>query len=871
MATLIQNIESLYGSKHSSEWQEEKQVIPDLLRRIEQDLSPVYLPLPDVAFMGSTAVVWTVQDTKLHVTRALKMPRPRAGKISKLVKVIRDEAAKLKSLTHQNIIRVYWNSEVEVNETLYPYYIMEFLPGIKDFRKILTSSKVDFGHLIEILAEIIDGMTYLHAHEIIHCDIKPENLLAPEGSPPLVADLGYAKYFFTGGASIEDALTEVTFTQKYAHPDLRKLLKAATDSAANISEIKRSELRFAFDLYSLGRTIFELMRLFLCHQVNDPYSKRISDDDQSFEFLKTPLERQVAGLDPYTWHYLWIIASRLLDGQNDSANCAPGLSVRVMEQIKYHSITEVQLDFLKLRNRYSIEHWIPELNIYDKGVLQIASHSPVVFSDRVKDIYNHPHMNRLARLSQLGVLRYIYPGAGHSRLEHSLGTFSNVCRYVRSLYNDYANPLFKSIMSDQDIKAVLLAGLLHDLGQYPFAHDLEEVYRGLFEHEDFTFEVLESPTRLDGFKPICDLVKEQWGIDVTRIQAIINPKRKEASFDFRTQILSSIIDGPIDADKLDYLYRDSVHLGVLYGQSLDFDRLCKCLTVTYSDADKAACIGISEKGRISAESVAFARYAMFMCAYWHHTSRALKVMLREATKDVLNLVGRSEGERKGFRDEFKAYAFEGLGGPVQLDLLAEPALLNPNKMDHSDATMLAWFNRKAGPKGQRMIEAVLNRRIYQRIRVISCQLAPHLHKVISDLFSVHPETVVDKFVHGFEERLRDEVIKRWKSSGDVPTAWTEELIRVDPLILIDAPWYQGAAEKELRYLREESAGTYETEGSVVWRTLHEHFNENVSKIRVFAHWEWDERISHVLKPSEIDRLLGDTYEELTRQGHIKKR
>jgi serine/threonine protein kinase len=872
MAALINRIESIYALKKPSDWPDERPIVTTLIKQIEDDISSNYAVLDDTVHMGSTALVWTVKDKKLGVTRALKMPRPRAGKIPKLIKVIRDEAEKLKSLNHQNVIKIYWHSQVTVNDNAYPYYIMEYLPEIKDFRQILTDSQLTLQRLIELLAEIAEGIACLHANDIIHCDLKPENLLVPKSSPPLVADLGYSKYFTAAPGTDGDRFTEMTFTQKYAHPDLRKIIKAVSDSAANVTEIRRSNLRAAFDLYALGRTIFELMRLFLHHQILDNIRVReISGDDQSFEFLKFPLERSISEIDPYVWHYLWIIAARLLDGKNDSATCAPGLSSGVMGQINYHSIDEVRLDFLKLRNRYSVEHQIPELNIYEEGILQIASQSPVVFSDRVRALYNHPHMHRLARLSQLGLLRYIYPGAVHSRLEHSLGTFANTCRYVRSLYNDYANPLFKSIMSEKDIKAVLLAALLHDLGHYPFAHDLEEVDRGLFEHEDFTFEILESGGAIDGSPPLSAIITKEWSVDVGSIQAIIDAKRKDRLFDFRVQILASIIDGPIDADKLDYLYRDSVHIGVPYGQALDFDRLCKCLTVTYSDADKVVSIGISEKGRISAESVAFARYAMFMCAYWHHTSRALKVMLREAAKDVLKLVGRDEASRRKFREDFKSYIFEGLGAGVQLNLLPYSGPVNPNKMDHSDARMLGWFHERAGPKGQRMIEAILNRKIVQRVRVISSQLSPQLHDLISDLFLKHPETTVDKFTEEFQQTLKAELIKRWRADQSTPEKWSEELSKEDALILIDAPSYHGGAEKELRYLREKSAGTYELEGSIVWRDLHDDFNKNVSKVRIFAHWDWGDRLKNTLRPEEIDRLLSETYEGLSRAGYVKKR
>jgi serine/threonine protein kinase len=368
MANLEHEFHNVYTSKHLAEWEQERQDLLAIAEKIQDDISSSYIPLADHVYMGSTALVWTVQDKRMKVARALKMPRPRPAKLAKIIKVIRDEANKLKSLNHHNIIRIFWDGDVSLNGRSSPYYIMEFLPGVQDFRRILTGATVPLERLIELVSEIVEGVAYLHKNEIIHCDLKPDNLLVPADAPPLVADLGYAKFFAAGQPTDGDHLTEVTFTPKYAHPDLRHLMQRATDSGANISEIKRKDLRYAFDLYAMGRTIFELMRLFLLHQVpDDTAARKAADDEQSFGFLRIPLERSLKGVDPYRWHYLWIIASRMLDGKNEAANCVPGLTPPVMDQIKYGSIQEVQLDFLKLTDRYWIETRIPELNIYERG------------------------------------------------------------------------------------------------------------------------------------------------------------------------------------------------------------------------------------------------------------------------------------------------------------------------------------------------------------------------------------------------------------------------------------------------------------------------------------------------------------------------
>jgi HD superfamily phosphohydrolase len=92
------------------------------------------------------------------------------------------------------------------------------------------------------------------------------------------------------------------------------------------------------------------------------------------------------------------------------------------------------------------------------------------------------------------------------------------------------------------------------------------------------------------------------------------------------KLLASILSGPIDIDKLDYLYRDSLHAGVPYGQNLDSARLIRSLCLNESgDA-----LAISSKGRTAAELMVFARYVMFSEVYWHHAVRSATAMLQRA-------------------------------------------------------------------------------------------------------------------------------------------------------------------------------------------------------------------------------------------------
>jgi HD superfamily phosphohydrolase len=121
---------------------------------------------------------------------------------------------------------------------------------------------------------------------------------------------------------------------------------------------------------------------------------------------------------------------------------------------------------------------------------------------------------------------------------------------------------------------------------------------------------------------IADALRDDWGIQPRDVVSLLSEKPRDA----RSRILHSILSGPIDVDKTDYLMRDSLHAGVPYGRNFDQQRLISSLCLNESGDGLA----ITEKGRTAAELMVFARYVMFSEVYWHHAVRAGTAMLQRA-------------------------------------------------------------------------------------------------------------------------------------------------------------------------------------------------------------------------------------------------
>ena len=258
---------------------------------------------------------------------------------------------------------------------------------------------------------------------------------------------------------------------------------------------------------------------------------------------------------------------------------------------------------------------IPEVQALEDSsrLLRIPNQVDVPVTRRIVRLIDTPVFQRLKRISQLGLVSFVYPAANHSRFEHSLGVYRNCLLFVRHLSWQQR---FQELVSVEQIEALLLAALLHDVGHWPFCHPIEDMgLEGVPRHENLATQWL-----ADDEVQAC--IADDWNACPDLVARIINRKTESQS----ERLLASILSGPIDIDKLDYLYRDSLHAGVPYGQNLDSARLIRSLCLNESgDA-----LAISSKGRTAAELMVFARYVMFSEVYWHHAVRSATSMLQRA-------------------------------------------------------------------------------------------------------------------------------------------------------------------------------------------------------------------------------------------------
>ncbi len=293
-------------------------------------------------------------------------------------------------------------------------------------------------------------------------------------------------------------------------------------------------------------------------------------------------------------------------------------------------------------------------------------HKTIIIDEPERLVVDHPWIQRLRHIRQLGFVSLVYPGAVHDRFQHSLGVMHLAGQRFRRLIDERPKPLAGVEAADLEYgyRLARLAGLLHDAGHAPFSHTAEvflpPVERVLLPadwyragqrptgrqatHEDLSLAVvhglvgegcLDEPTARD-------------------VAAVLSPairrSRRLSSLGSLVGILRALVSGEVDADRCDYLLRDAHFAGVSYG-TYDLTRLMATETVV--DGPEGPELGLDVHGVHVLESLLMARYHMFLQVYFHKTPPAFEYYLDQAVAEgeIRFDLSRGLADLVGLRDD----------------------------------------------------------------------------------------------------------------------------------------------------------------------------------------------------------------------------
>jgi len=251
------------------------------------------------------------------------------------------------------------------------------------------------------------------------------------------------------------------------------------------------------------------------------------------------------------------------------------------------------------------------------GEIKDPVHGYVYITEAEKQVIDSFPVQRLRRLRQLAGAEYVYPGANHTRFEHSVGAM-----HLAGLMAE--NPYLSKHFNEEEYQLIRIAALLHDVGHGPFSHIFEHLLVKFLHktHEDINVWIVQESELKDIVKKIGFNPDEIAKLSVGWLH---KPKRA---------FMDQIIRSAVDVDKLDFVVRDTYHTGAQYGY-VDVFRLIQTLDVL--DQNLAV-----DLGALSAlESFILARVESFKSIYFHRVGRAAQLMLAmamEEAKDELGLI-----------------------------------------------------------------------------------------------------------------------------------------------------------------------------------------------------------------------------------------
>lgn len=253
-------------------------------------------------------------------------------------------------------------------------------------------------------------------------------------------------------------------------------------------------------------------------------------------------------------------------------------------------------------------------------IIRDQIHGDIEFSDAEMKLINSKSFERMRYIKQLAFADYEYPCAVHTRYQHSLG----VCKCITDMYNAVVKN-YPDFYREGDLELLRMMALVHDLGHSPFSHASEELSN--ITHEERLTDILQ----LEKSNIILahDYDIESWDL----VNQVYMGDGLVYFQDKHLIALHSFMDGFIDADKLDYLERDSANCGVGYGR-FDRESLINNLTIV-KNKNGIETLGVLNTGVQALESFILARYYMFSQVYFNPRERILRYQYCNEMKTLL--------------------------------------------------------------------------------------------------------------------------------------------------------------------------------------------------------------------------------------------
>jgi hypothetical protein len=252
-------------------------------------------------------------------------------------------------------------------------------------------------------------------------------------------------------------------------------------------------------------------------------------------------------------------------------------------------------------------------------VVRDPLHGNIRIKGVIAALLESPEVQRLYNIKQLGFAHLVFPGAHHTRLEHSLGSYAIASRIAETLS-----------LKSPEYNIITCAALLHDVGHGPFSHTLESILlekvgvNNIDLTEQLILGIQEVYTLGEKHfiqSPAVTDILDTFSIDKKQLIHCIRGIVKERPF------LSQLLNSSIDVDQLDYLMRDAYYTGVAYGM-IDIDRLLQTIMI-YKDV-----LTVNRKGVSVVENILMARGLMYSSVYFHKTVRIAELMLSRAFEGV---------------------------------------------------------------------------------------------------------------------------------------------------------------------------------------------------------------------------------------------